>query len=67
MNSIIKPLEFNGKWDLSPSLESTVHISIKKQYDLFIDGEFTPPSSGNYFSSINPANEEKNYNDCSCK
>jgi aldehyde dehydrogenase (NAD+) len=59
MNSIIKPLEFNGKWDLSPSLESTDHISIKKQYDLFIDGEFTPPSSGNYFSSINPANEEK--------
>jgi hypothetical protein len=30
MATLIKPLEFNGKWDLSPALESTDHINIKK-------------------------------------
>ncbi len=45
------------KWPLSPSLESTQHASIKKQYSLFIDGEWVKPSSGVYFPSINPADE----------
>ena len=26
-----------------------------KQYDLYIDGQFTPPQSGQYFNSISPA------------
>ena len=59
MSSKIKPLEFNGCWDLSPALESTKHIKLKKQYELFINGEFVKPKSENYFASINPSNEEK--------
>ena len=59
MSSTIKPLEFNGKWDLSPALESTDHIDVKKQYELFINGEFVVPQKENYFSSINPASEKK--------
>lgn len=45
-------------WDLSPAPESTSHINIKKQYDLFIGGKFVKPKSGIYFDSVNPANEE---------
>ena len=59
MSSIIKPLEFKGKWDLSPSLENTDHINIKEQYQLFINGEFSTPKNENYFPSINPSSEEK--------
>jgi aldehyde dehydrogenase (NAD+) len=45
-------------WDYAPSLESTSHIQLKKKYDLFIDGKWVKPTSGKYFKSINPANEE---------
>ena len=34
MGKLIKPLEFNGKWDIAPAKESTEHIDIKKQYQL---------------------------------
>ncbi len=44
--------------DYSPAIESTDHISIDKQYDLFIDGEFQAPSNGKYFDTINPATGE---------
>ena len=40
MSSKIKALKFNGKWDLAPAPESTDHVNIKKQYELFIDGKF---------------------------
>lgn len=46
-------------WTLSAAPESTDHIEIKEQYDLFIGGEFVPPSSKKYFDSINPATEKK--------
>ena len=59
MGKLIKPLEFNGKWDLSLARESTEHIDIKKQYQLFINGEFVVPKSENYFTSVNPATEKK--------
>jgi aldehyde dehydrogenase (NAD+) len=45
-------------WEYAPSLEGTSHIQLKKKYDLFIDGRWVKPTSGKYFSSINPANEE---------
>lgn len=47
------------KWEYSPALEGTDHIQLKKQYDLFINGKFTPGVEGKYFSTVNPANEEK--------
>lgn len=46
------------EWDYAPSLESTTHIELKKRYDLFIGGKWVKPSSGKYFETINPANEE---------
>ena len=58
MNKEIKPLKFSGKWDFDPAPESIDHISLKEQYGLFINGKFENPQTGNYFPSINPANEE---------
>lgn len=46
------------EWNYSPSPESTSHIQLKKKYDLFIGGKWVKPSSGKYFETINPANEE---------
>lgn len=45
-------------WDYSPAPESTSHISLKKRYDLYINGEWVKPTSKKYFKTINPANEE---------
>lgn len=46
------------EWNYDPSLESTSHIHVKKRYELFIGGKWVKPSSGKYFETINPANEE---------
>jgi len=46
-------------WDYSPAPESTDHIQLKDQYDLFINGEFIPAVDGKYFDTINPSNEKK--------
>ncbi|NDE94646.1 MAG: aldehyde dehydrogenase family protein, partial [Betaproteobacteria bacterium] len=45
-------------WGYAPAPESTDHIRLKDRYGLFIDGKFTPPASGKYFKTINPANEK---------
>lgn len=47
------------EWDYSPSPESTSHIELKSKYDLYIDGKFVKPSGGKYFTTYNPATEEK--------
>jgi aldehyde dehydrogenase (NAD+) len=44
-------------WEYSAAPESTDHISLMSNYDLFIAGKFTKPKYGTYFNSINPANE----------
>src|SRR6201988_1187532 len=54
-----KDLEFFTDWKYAPSPESTDHIRLQKQYDLFINGKFVKPNSGKYFDTINPATEEK--------
>ncbi|MDG2331676.1 MAG: aldehyde dehydrogenase family protein [Flavobacteriales bacterium] len=51
-------LEFDSKWDLSPAPESTGHINLKDQYDLFIGGKWVKPASKKYFDTINPATEK---------
>jgi aldehyde dehydrogenase (NAD+) len=51
-------LAFDTDWQYDPAPESTDHIRIDKQYELFIGGEFVAPKDGNYFDSINPANEK---------
>tara|TARA_Y100000768_G_C23970627_1_gene680332 strand:- start:233 stop:1702 length:1470 start_codon:yes stop_codon:yes gene_type:complete len=59
MSSKIKSLKYNGKWDFSPSIESIENLSIKKEYELFINGKFQKPFAKKYFPSINPSNEQK--------
>ena len=59
MSSKIKPLKFNEKLNFSSSLENTDSLTLKKEYQLFINGRFQKPLSNKYFASINPANENK--------
>ena len=54
-----KNLEFFTDWKYAPALESTDHVQLKKQYELFINGKFVKPNSGKYYDTINPATEEK--------
>jgi aldehyde dehydrogenase (NAD+) len=51
-------LDFDTGWRYAPAPESTDHIRIDKQYELFIGGEFVAPRSGKYFDTINPATEK---------
>ncbi|PCH52013.1 MAG: betaine-aldehyde dehydrogenase [Flavobacteriaceae bacterium] len=50
---------FKASWTYDEAPESTGHIQIKKQYDLYIDGKFTKPIKGQYFDTIDPSNNEK--------
>jgi aldehyde dehydrogenase (NAD+) len=52
-------INFDTGWDLAPAPESTGHIQLKEQYDLFIGGKWVKPSSGKYFATTNPADETK--------
>ena len=49
---------FAASWSYEAAPESTDHIRIKKQYELFINGAFTPPIEGKYFKTINPADHK---------
>src|ERR1700712_189023 len=55
----VPKLKFNTGWEYAPAPESSSHVKIKERYDLFINGKFVKPSSGKYFDTINPANEQK--------
>ena len=50
---------FKSSWKYAEAPESTDHIKINKQYDLYIDGKFVKPTKGKYFDTINPANDQK--------
>ncbi|MGH7970356.1 MAG: aldehyde dehydrogenase family protein, partial [Limisphaerales bacterium] len=52
-------LQFGSKWDYAPAPEAASHIRIAPRQELFLNGKFVAPSTGKYFDSINPANEEK--------
>ena len=58
MDDTTSKLAFDTDWQYDPAPESTDHIRIDKQYELFIGGEFVAPKKGRYFDSINPANEK---------
>lgn len=49
---------FNASWSYEAAPESKDHIQLKEQYELFINGEFIPPVDGNYFETINPADNQ---------
>lgn len=46
-------------WNYSPAIETTDHIQINPQYNLYINGKFVKPNSKIYFDTYNPATEEK--------
>jgi len=52
-------LKFQDDWQYAPAPESSDHVEIKSQYELFIDGAFVKPESGKYFDTSNPANGKK--------
>jgi aldehyde dehydrogenase (NAD+) len=51
-------LDFATRWQYAPAPESTEHIRIDPQYELYIGGEFVAPRSRKYLDTINPAREE---------
>jgi aldehyde dehydrogenase (NAD+) len=51
-------LVFGDRWVYAPAPE-TVPVKIDPRHELFIDGKFVAPRSGQYFDSINPATEAK--------
>jgi aldehyde dehydrogenase (NAD+) len=53
-----KALRPGSDWEYAPAPESRDVVTIKPEYGLFIDGEFTAPQSGEYFTTLNPASEE---------
>jgi aldehyde dehydrogenase (NAD+) len=50
---------FKAAWNYAAAPESTDHINLQKQYDLYIDGKFIKPVKGKYFDTINPSNGNK--------
>jgi len=52
-------LKFDSTRTLAPAPESKSIAKIADRYDLFINGVFVKPSSRKYFTTINPATEEK--------
>src|SRR5205807_9948867 len=52
-------LDFGDRWSYAPALETNSYIKLRNRYQLFINGRFVAPKSGDYFDSINPATEEK--------
>ena len=51
-------LNLDKSWQYSDAPESTSHIIIEKQYDLFINGDFVKPNARKYFDTINPGTGE---------
>ena len=58
-NEIGAPLDFQGLWQYDAAPEDKKQVKIAPQYNHFINGKFTPSSTGEYFDTINPATEEK--------
>ncbi len=58
MDDTTSKLAFDTDWQYDPAPESTDHVRIDDQYELFIGGEFVAPKEGRYFDSINPSNEQ---------
>lgn len=51
-------LDFNSAFSYAPAPESISHVSIKEQYDLYINGRWVKPKSGKYFNTISPSTEK---------
>ncbi len=51
-------LDFSGGWNYSPAPQESANVKLAKRYQHFINGDFVAPSTGKYFTSINPATEK---------
>jgi aldehyde dehydrogenase (NAD+) len=51
-------LDFTSKLAFSPAPESSSHIRLQKQYELFINGAWVKPEKGGYFETVNPSTEQ---------
>ncbi len=51
-------LRSGADWEYAPAPESRDIVTIRAEYGLFIDGDFTAPLSGEHFTTLNPATEE---------
>ncbi|MBT8131653.1 MAG: aldehyde dehydrogenase family protein, partial [Gammaproteobacteria bacterium] len=51
-------LSFDGGWEYDPAPQDSSVVKLQQQYELFINGEFVAPESGQYFDTINPATEK---------
>jgi aldehyde dehydrogenase (NAD+) len=51
-------LDFAAGWRYAAAPESTEHVRIDPQYELYIGGEFVAPRAGKYFETIDPAREQ---------
>lgn len=49
---------FTASWSYDEAPESTDHIQIKDQYELYINGDFIKPSNNTYFNTLNPADNK---------
>ena len=63
-NHVVVPLKerrlnFGNKWEYAPAPEDSKNYVIAPKHELFINGKFVAPSSGQYFDSLNPATEQK--------
>src|SRR5882672_1494805 len=54
-----RSLRFGDKWEYAAAPETSDYLRIPARHDLFINGKFVAPHSGQYFDSVNPATEEK--------
>jgi aldehyde dehydrogenase (NAD+) len=52
-------LQFSGGWDYAPAPESSGHVSLNQEYNLFINGSWVKPAEGKSFDTYNPATEKK--------
>src|SRR4249919_1814136 len=48
----------SSTWDYAPAPESREIVTIRREYGLFVDGDFAAPLSGESFITLNPASEE---------
>lgn len=48
----------NFNWEYAPAPEAKDNAKLKKQYDLFINGQWVKPNSKKYYNTISPSSEE---------
>ena len=51
-------LDFTSKLVFAPASESSSHVRLQKQYELFINGAWVKPEKGGYFETVNPSTEQ---------